>query len=532
MIGDFMNMMHSRQGLWLLVLIGFALVLAQGRRLGSYFLSNLSALHLPDIRETRILQDQPESAPADRMRRVRASALEIDPGNISAQFQEFRWLRASGRLYEAARLVPVADRFEFSRLMPDYACLKATHYSQVGQWHQAISYYQLALSQTEAFPPAVVQADYYRALAHEVLESEELDESLQHYQAGKFFLLAGEPEMAAEQASRIRELGSGIPDAVSWAYLILAQEAYASAAVDSAVADLRLAIGVARNPAAGAMFLSLAQSKGDMELMRATKAYLTTLEPDWRLLPERTTCVQATWELAGFDLDTDILAAGMDVVLNLYWIPRCGEMAQTYGLVDMGSYWLQPGYVAGNVYMDSGFEWVLPEGRMAISSSWPGCCEVVTLLGEAGHVLRIHDPQFPATRASGVRPAPHLNGATYYLVGGRIRWGEVDMDGVVSANIGGWWIDGAGVPLPGFNTGVNLVQVFIVEGSKGDTLAHQSDWLKRAMVVRAPVGAAKFNPWLGLTSGAKGSAEVYFDDLFLVPLFLPGVSVCTEPPRG
>jgi hypothetical protein len=304
------------------------------------------------------------------------------------------------------------------------------------------------------------------------LHNQQLDEGLRRYKAGIFFNQVGDESSTLEQANWINNHPSVSPAALVWAKTML----------------------------------------GGSEVVK--------LEPDWTVPHSVSGCVQ-DWTIVGFNVGKEILDAGVEVVLDLYWAPICGESSESYGMEDIGSYWVQAGYIGKNLMINPGFEWRLPKGNSTLLGSSSTCCEIVEMPDSAGFALQIREDRLPATRAAQQSHNRDIESPGAYLVGGNIKWGEVHVDGDVAAVIGGFWLDEHGSRLTGDNNAINNLQEFIVEYGPRESTSGSSGWISRASIVYSSPGATKFAPWIGLTSAFEGSAELFVDNLFVVSVTPP-----------
>jgi len=516
-----MNKSHnSYPGKYFFVAIFLGILLFRANSIYSRVLSNYTAMYLPNIWETNILQARTITALQDYVQVIRSSALKIDPLNQSAKFQEFRWERAKGDLYEAATYVPLAEQYDFVQLAPDYSLIKATYYSLTALWDEAISYYQLSMSQNKDMISELEQEDYYHALAQNILVNDHNNFD-SRYTAGKYFQLSNNFDDATDQAKKIILSGEQNKFALSWAYYLLSQKVYNKNDINLAIHYLNLALEQDKNPAAASMLLSIAQDLGDENLEATLKVHLLAMEPDWKLSDDNIICIDE-WILSGFDIDKDILNAGVHGMLNFYWFPKCNEVAFEYGLIDTGKYWLQLNYLQQQVLINPSFEWELPEKYKTMNGSTIDCCEIaIAPFKNQNKALVIQWHQFPATVAASQFVYRHVEPDQLYLVGGMIRWGEVEIDKEVTAVIGGFWLDENYEKLVGFNTDVDMLQNFFATKYAIGILPLNSGWSQWVAIVKSPPKTRFFSPWLGLTSASGGSAEVYLDDLFMLPIFVP-----------
>jgi len=511
----------------LLLLLG----VLHGRQLASRALSNLSAFALPNIQDVGVLTDRD-----DKWKEIRATALILDPNNVSAQTQEFRWLRATGQLYKAARWIPIADRFQFFMAWPDtawffaeYAWDKAKAYAEAGQLAEAVKHYFLALFRSPQSPDPERLARFYRTLAQFTLSDGEPPGPECHRKAGNLFALAGEPDLALEQAHQIdihSEVVSENAAAVSWASWILAQAAHQRGDTREAIALLQVSINAGKSPEAAALLLELAQMANHAAAANAARNHLSGLNPDWELASTEDECVNDGWELAGFDLDEDVLEAGLELVADLYWLPQCNRSAQEYGLIETGRYWIQPQYLAPNGFINAGFEWELPGEETTVCESPPRCCDVVVY--DTNRVLHVTRPAQRGTSAVG-QPVPrYLSDAPMYVIGGRFHWGLNTDAEFAYAILGGFWLDEHDVHVSGpYSVGDSCLQEFVVLPLESSGAGNLTEWLKLARIVRPPAEAIKFSPWIGLSTDWRtppegvrmgGAVDTYFDSLFLFPV--------------
>lgn len=235
-----------------------------------------------------MLTEQP-----DKHKEIRVTALALYPDNWTAQTQEFRWLMATGQFHPAARWNQPADRFHFftaklktAWFYAGYIWAKALFYTDTDRLDKAVEYYYLALSRASLPPDTDRVAQFYRTLAYSVLSDRQLPGPTQHLKAGKFFLLAEEPELALEQALQIDISGDPAPEnspAISWAGWMLARNTYQRGDTGKALNLLRTAIDTGKNSQAAALMLDLAERMDDEATADAARDCLVNLAPDWAI---------------------------------------------------------------------------------------------------------------------------------------------------------------------------------------------------------------------------------------------------------
>jgi tetratricopeptide (TPR) repeat protein len=519
----------DRSRYFVLICIVLLLGILCGRQLASRILSNLSALVLPNIQNVGTL-----AVHDDKHRAIRAQALALDPHNRSAQIQEFRWLRATGHLEYATSWIPIADRFQFFSNYPDtawffaeYAWDKAQKLAKTGQLAESIQYYYLALSLSSQLPDPERLTSFYDTLARFKLLDEDLIDQERHHIAGKLFVLAGRSERAFEQALHIDSLAqSNVRDAesVSWASWMSGEADLQAGRVREAITLFQVSIENGKNPRAAMHLLDLAQEENRTGAAGVALDYLSQLTPDWNLDIPAEECARDTWILAGLDVDRDILSISPDVLVDLYWLPQCNRFAWEFGLIDTGHYWIQPHYLITNVFINAGYEWELPDEERTVRLHPPDCCNIV--LDEHNRVLSIVRSGHGGTSAVRQTVPRQVLEEQMYLVGGRIRWGDSVGTESASAIIGGFWLDETDTVMDGpYSIGrSNFLQSFIrLKLSNIDGVSN-FDWVEVAHIIHSPSGAAKLSPWVGLSTGhisEDGAVEVFFDDLFLVPIHPP-----------
>ena len=515
-----------------------------GSKLASLLLSNLSAFALPDSWRIGAHREQD-----DTRKSIRAAALTIDPNNWSAQVQDFRWLLATGDLQSAARWIPAVDHSHlFSQ--PDthwfyegYAWAKAFHLTGLGQRDRAIEYYHLALSRTSSIPDPNRVAAFYRTFAESLVSGGSRLEPSVRLRAGKLFLLAGERQLAFDQAAQIvaeiSETGVQRQSASSWAYYVLGRAAYQMGDDVKALDLLESAIEADQNPQAAWLMAELAARQGDSSAETAAKRHLAGLAPDWAVTTEVGDSM-CSWHLVGIDLDVEVLETGLQVVADLYWLPRGDRAANAWGLLDAGEYWIQPEYSALNGFIDAGFEWDLPDGETTFRAHPSECCDVVSTSAPSGRALRIRLTDLPMTSAVEQLVPRQLPCSYRYVVGGRVRWDEQTEAQSAQALLGGWWLDEAGETIHGVYSVGNgdLQELHHWPLSEPSANRHDGRWQQGAKLIEAPIEAVSFSPWIGLSTSwrkppegmrAGGTVGVLFDTLFLFPVFPPdGCTSCAN----
>lgn len=518
----------------LIILLFLLLGFLHGRQLTSRTLSNLSAFALPNIQDVGILTEQD-----DIDREIRTTALTLDPDNWSAQIQEFRWLRATGQIDQAAPWIPIADRFWFfsnwhdtAWFFAEYAWYKADAYVEAGQLNEAVRYFYLALSRSPQAPSPDRLANFYRTLAQSTL-ADSAPRTLAHYRiAGKLFALANEPDLALQQAQLIETQSQFLPEdaeSVRWANWVQAKAAYQRGEIWETMYLLQHAINAGKSPEAASLLLDLSKKTNQPDAMRAASLHLAGLAPEWVLISNFDECVHGVWDLAGFDLDEDVLEAGPEIVADLYWTPQCNRSAWEFGLIDAGRYWIQPQYRAQNEVLNAGFEWGLPGEETTLREYPPHCCGVAVY--EGNNVLHVTRPAQPGTSAVGQTVPRYLIDASMYVFGGRMHWGKDINAEFADAILGGWWLDETDMLLDGsYTVSDNLLQQFhvFILGYANEVRAN--GWQEAARIIHPPVEAVKFSPWIGLSTSWRtppgdvrvgGSMDAFFDDLFLFPVHTP-----------
>ena len=505
--------MFSKKNTWIYLLFAFTLIVLNIRSLTSHFLSNITAFYLPNIWETNILQDQSIVNHTDKMRLIRAKAFRIDPNNVSARFQEFRWLRAIGDIDQAATLLPIIDQYDIVRNLSDYPLLKANLYFQNKDYSNSISNYQLFLARNPNKLPDAERKKYYVSLAYDYLRSKKWNDEIKRYRAGKFFLSAGRLYEAEEQANWLIDHSGNNYEALSWAYSVLAEIQHINGNQDQALGLLEQAASYGRNVRTLALMKQIGETVGDNFIPIDLRNYSKQVKPEWVLQHNGRTCETSSFELIGYDIDTDILNAGAEVVLNLYWSPICNANASQFNLIDIGNYWLEYNFIADNLFINPGFDWKLPDRETTVIGSSNNCCDVI--YHDHNSALLISENSFPTTRAAEQLIDKPLGSSSHYIVGGKIKWGDVEGDGNIHAIIGGFWLNYGGQRTPGYNTTTNHLQEFINNQFARET---QGELKLFTEVVRKPINAVNFSTWLGVTSPSLGSANVYFDEVFMVAL--------------
>ena len=507
----------------IILAVVITLILGNGSSLLSRFLSNLSARSLPEISKT--IDDYQElnvHSYNDIYKWIRDYSLILDKNNLSAQLQSFRWMRYENELYSAANLIPYVDKYDYIEELPDYPLIRATYLTTINSWKEANKYYWLWFTERRPSDINFVRSSYYNSLAHEILESGRDEEIIRRYKAGKLYFLSDNHEIALKEAMWIERTQSDNQKINSWSELVQGISFLSNHNLEKGTSALTQSIQSTKNPLAAKLLLSISYDDNDIELLNYVKTHLMTYEPDWTLIKIDKMCT-SQWELAGYDIDKDILEAGLEVYLDLYWFPRCGEDAREYGLIDTGKYWIEPNYVAENGFANPSFNWTISSNIPGYYPSSPNCCKIFTL-GKTNYSLSIKESDLPATRAV-TQQNPSLAENSYFLVGGEIKWGDVSIIGKsVTAVIGGFWLDKSDNRVSGYNNAVNDLQEFILIQTNSSNDNGESGWLQKAAVVRRPVDAVKYSPWIGLTSSSAGTAEVFFDNLFFVPLNFPSAT--------
>jgi tetratricopeptide (TPR) repeat protein len=525
------DLLHRRIVIILMCsLLGFL----HGRQLISRSLSNLSAFTLLDIQNAEILTEQDDIA-----KEIRKMALTLDPNNWSVQMQEFRWLRATGQIDQVASWILIDDRFWFfsnrhdtAGFFDEYAWYMAEAYVEAGKLDEAVWHYYIALSRSPQVPNPDRLANFYRTLAQFTLVDSILTPAHYHT-AGKLFSLAKEPDLVLQQAQLITAQSQFLPEdteSVRWANWVQAKDAYQRGEIWETMYLLQHAINAGKNPEAASLLLDLSKKTNQPDTLRAASLHLGGLAPEWELISDFEECVDGVWELAGFDLDEDILEVGPEIVADLYWIPQCNRSVGDYGLIDIGRYWLQPDYVAPNGFLNAGFEWKLPGQETTVREHPVQCCGVIAY--EANKVLHVTRPAPLGTSAVGQTVPRYLADASYYVVGGRMHWGlNIDAE-LAHAILGGFWLDNTDMTVDGsYTVGNHLLQqfhVFILDDANEDRVI---GWQKVARIIQPPTEAVKFSPWIGLSTGwdrppsgvkVGGEVDAFFDTLFLFPVHTPG----------
>ncbi len=513
------NLVHNKSSLrgdilWVLMAILF--VISQSRNLISQMYSNLSATAMPPVYVSRLVQNRGSDTLHDPFRSFRLRAVSLNKNNHPALLQLFRWHRAIGDLPAAAQLLPELGMYEFIEIMPDYSLIKAEYLRQKVNWQESKIYYQAALTGSEILLAGFRRTDYYDTLARSELTSDSYNIGLAHFRASKYFMQAGNSREAADQARWLLTQESSQPTYMSWANYLLAVS-NTGQTTEEKLALLEKSVSIADNPSAAVELYNTARENGDQYFINRSTYYLSKLKPNFLLTLADVPC-EDTWHLAGYDVDEEILNAGIEALLNLYWFPLCGDLPDQYGLVQAGSLWLQTGYIADNVFIDPGFEWVLPEHRETYSGSSSDCCKKVVSADQNGSALQIAT-YLPNTRAAQPATRHHVEGDASFLVSGSILWQKVEATGQTAAVIGGFWQNQNEVRVPGFNNAIDNLQEFIIN------FPEQSENLSKKQVLRtivhSPSDAAYFLPWIGLTSSFSGFAIVHFDNLVMAEINPP-----------
>ncbi len=232
------------------------------------------------------------------------------------------------------------------------------------------------------------------------------------------------------------------------------------------------------------------------------------VDHEWRAIPEP---VSDQWSLVGYDLAEEAIEAGRLVPTSLFWRARRTDVQVPEGWQQVGALWRQDGLLV-NLLPDSGFEWT-QEGL----TGWDGPD------GISATRYTERDGQKTTVEDIAANPAG----------GGTIVPSIVMPVGEGCAYLMGGWIksDGGGPTFSIVWDGVkdkpdDPAYVNVLEGPR------DLPWTHVSMLIPSPKRGASgiavyAGNWASVWPEATHSPRlVSVDDVFLIPISLPGAETC------
>lgn len=390
-----------------------------------------------------------------------------------------------------------------------------------GEWEKAISYYQDGFALSRRSPPRPVRDNYYYALGkYDQSRALELKSADEHRKAGKYFMMAGYEEQAMIEAQAVLQSDENTsPENRAWAYQMLAAQSERANEPRRAIELYMRAVREGKCPHGLVSLHRLGVTLDDRAVVDFAEQQLAELLPKrrpWReYVPSDGKGARPCgddWWLLGFDVDEDVLSAGLDATLVWYWQPTRSVEILAPDWYSVASRWLHFETIF-NLTWNPGFEsqlnetdQVLPGYSTDVSPGSFGLIEDPK--GERSGRVRFliaGDPENWSVQAKSL--AIRTEGQQRYVGSGWTRT-ESSSD-EQHAHLRIWWLDGNG-SVQGVTN-----YAFARTDRDGDK------WVYRGGLVTVPEGAEMLVLTLGNTVSPEGRGIAYFDDLLFVPVTCP-----------
>ena len=340
--------------------------------------------------------------------------------------------------------------------------------AQVGNWHAAAAAYQAGIGLALGRVPDPIVKEYYSALANDWLSRSKVEPD-QKLAAAKYLALSGDSQRAADLFRSLTTESRLMPE----------QRCEAESGLTWLHADDATTIPpwpITTVPDG-----------------RCVDVLAPSQSPEWQLAPNKAlTDGNHGAALIGFDLDHDVLDAGVEVIGTLYWRSPDGSIKpQHFRQPDL---WPN----SGNSWLPLGEIWACLPGYIEPSWVTPCASRVVTET-LAGHmplmVGYLYEPPGDGPDSFITTPTMPVPAGQWLVYGGY------------------WRIDG---DFPRPHVARNILGVLapnhyeVVLGLSG---GRSGQWQKHVTVVPPESTEVEVDDWLRPRSG-QGSGEVWFDDVF------------------